>query len=160
MFADDTAIYCSSRTALDLEAKLDEDLNYVKDWLNKHRLTLNIKKSKLLLIGGQKRLKLLRQVNLKIKDENIERTGHYKYLGVVINENLTWSDHVDLICSKVSNRLRMIKRIKHLLANKSRDIIFNTIVLPIFGYADVVWGNRFNCTLTNRLQIFQNKAVK
>ncbi|PFX13649.1 putative RNA-directed DNA polymerase from transposon BS [Stylophora pistillata] len=43
LFADDTAIYCSSQTALDLEAKLNEDLNYVKDWLNKHRLTLNIK---------------------------------------------------------------------------------------------------------------------
>ena len=42
-----------------------------------------------MLIGGQKRLKLLGQVNLNINDENIERTGHYKYLGVVINENLT-----------------------------------------------------------------------
>ncbi|PFX16879.1 putative RNA-directed DNA polymerase from transposon BS [Stylophora pistillata] len=110
LFADDTAIYCSSQIAIDLEAKLDEDLNHVKDWLNKHRLTLNIKKSKLMLIGGQKRLKLLGQVNLNINDENIERTGHYKYLGVVINENLIWSDHVDLICSKVSKRLGMIKR--------------------------------------------------
>ena len=104
-----------------------------------------------MLIGGQKRLKLLGQVNLNIDDENIEQTGHYKYLGVVINENLTWSDHVDLICSKVSKRLGMIKRIKHLLPKKSREIIFNTIVLPLFDYADVVWGDRFNCTLMNRL---------
>ena len=154
LFADDTAIYCSSQTAIDLEAKLNEDLNHVKDWLNKHRLTLNIKKSKLMLIGGQKRLKLLGQVNLNIDDENIEQTGHYKYLGVVINENPTWSDHVDLICSKVSKRLGMIKRIKHLLPKKSREIIFNTIVLPLFDYADVVWGDM------NRLQIFQNKAAK
>lgn len=100
------------------------------------------------------------QVNLNINDENIERTGHYKYLGVMINENLTWSDHVDLICSKVSKCLGMIKRIKHLLPNKSREIIFYTIVLPIFDYAYIVWGDRFNCTLMNRLQIFQNKAVK
>ena len=74
--------------------------------------------------------------------------------------NLTWSDHVDLICSKFSKRLGMIKRIKHLLPKKSREIIFNTIVLPVFDYADVVWGDRFNCTLMNRLQFFQNKAVK
>lgn len=56
--------------------------------------------------------------------------------------------------------LGMIKRIKRLLPDKSREIIFNTIVLTIFDYADVMWGDRFNCTLMNRLQIFKNKGAK
>ena len=40
LFADDTVIYCSSQTAIDLEAQLNEDLNHVKDWLNKHCIDL------------------------------------------------------------------------------------------------------------------------
>ena len=75
------------------------------DWLNVHKLTLNVAKSKFMIIGSSKRLKALGTFSLQICDEFLDKANCYKYLGVIINETLTWSDHVDYISTKVNQRL-------------------------------------------------------
>ena len=49
LFADDTALYCSSDSAHDLEAMLNQDLERLAQWLHRHKLTLNVSKSKFIL---------------------------------------------------------------------------------------------------------------
>ena len=73
---------------------------------------------------------------------------------------MEWSDHIDYIHSKVAKRLGLLKRVKHLLAVKSREIMYNTMIQPILDYGDFVWGDRFNQTQMDRLQVLQNKAAK
>jgi hypothetical protein len=63
-----------------------------------------------------------------------------KYLGVTITANFTWSEHIDRISVKVNQRLGLLHRIKHLLPLNARILFYNSLVLPIFDYADVVWG--------------------
>ena len=57
LFADDTAIYCTASTAAKLQLKLNEDLTLVNDWLTTHKLTLNVSKTKLMVIAGRKNLR-------------------------------------------------------------------------------------------------------
>ena len=80
-----------------------------------HKLTLNISKSKFTLIGGSRRLKSFGSITLKIEEEEIEQVTSYKYLGVEINETLTWTDHVESIRKRVAQRLGLLQRIKHLV---------------------------------------------
>ena len=56
LFADDTAIYCSVPSSENLQTKLNEDLHRVKEWLNSHKLSLNVSKTKFMVIGGRQRL--------------------------------------------------------------------------------------------------------
>ena len=97
---------------------------------------------------------------MEIDEDPLEQVEHFKYLGVVINENLTWSDHIDSIQTKVAKRLGILKRIRHLIPRKSREIVFNTLILPILDYGDIVWGDRFNNTLMDHLQVLQNRGAK
>ena len=131
LFADDTAIYCSVPSSENLQTKLNEDLLRVKEWLNSHELSLNVSKTTFMVIGGRQRLSHMNTLDLVIDKDTIEQVDHLKYLGVIINEKLTWCDHIDYIQSKVAKRLGMLKRIKHLLPVKSRELVFNTLIFPI-----------------------------
>ena len=104
------------------------------------KLILNVAKTKLMVIGGHQCLKNVESINLVINQQSLEKANKFKYLGVIINENLNWADHVDYVQSKVSRRLGILKRIRHLLPTKTREIVFNTLILPILDYGDIVWG--------------------
>ena len=96
LFAHDTALYCSAKSSRDLQQMLNEDLASVAEWLNDHRLTMNVAKSKFMIIGSSQRLKSVGNLNLQICDEVLDKTDCYKYLAVIINETLTWGDHVTI----------------------------------------------------------------
>ena len=102
LFADDTALYCSAKSSTDLQQMLNEDLASVVEWLNDHKLTLNVAKSKFMITGSSQRLKALGTFSLQISDEFLDKVDCYKYFGVIINKTLTWSDHVDYISTKVN----------------------------------------------------------
>jgi len=81
---------------------LNRDLDRLAQWLYEHKLTLDVSKSKFMLIGGPWKLNTLEELTLTIKEKELDRVNSYKYLGVIINVNLSWTDHVDYIKTKVS----------------------------------------------------------
>ena len=74
--------------------------------------------------------------------------------------NLSWMDHVESVARKVSQRIGVLRRIKHLLPRAQRETVYNSMMLPLFDYADIVWGDRDNKVLMKSLQILQNKVAK
>jgi len=87
--------------------------------------------------------------------------GHFKYLGVMLSSMFTWSDHVEFISCKINKNLGWsLHRIKYYLPYNARLLFYNRLVLPIFDYADLVWGDKDNVTLMKELQILQNKVAK
>ena len=71
LFANDTVIYYSGKSCNEIQDKMNEDLAVVKKWLNDQRLTLNIAKSKLFLVGGKQQLKRFRDLILKIEENEL-----------------------------------------------------------------------------------------
>ena len=74
--------------------------------------------------------------------------------------DFTWSDNEEYVISKVNQRLGLLRSIKHLLPLNTLKLFYNSLVLSVFDYADLVWGDKNNVSLTNDLQILQNKAAK
>ena len=160
LYADDTVIYYSSSTIKDVESKLNTDLANTTNWFNSNLLTLNLEKSSFLLIGGPRKLKLCGEVKLVVQGKQIKRSTTTKYLGIVIHENMTWGDHIRTVCSKVNRRIGVLKQVRHILPKQELVALYNSIVLPLMDYGDLVWGDKNNKTLMMDLQIMQNKAVK
>jgi len=84
----------------------------------------------------------------------------FKYLGILISSDFTWTNHVEYMGGKINQRLGLLKRIKHLLPFGSRILFCKSLVMPLFEYADLVWGDKNNVTLMSSLQVLQNKAAK
>ena len=83
MYADDTTLTCSTENADALQVKMNSDLSKIPTWLKVNKLTLNVKKTKYMLIGSRPKLELLSH-NFRVKVNNIpmERMIVYKSLGV------------------------------------------------------------------------------
>ena len=83
-----------------------------------------------------------------------------KSLGVSIDENLTWSNHINAITKKVSSGIGSIKRISHCIPPATLYNIYHGLAQSRFDdYCSVVWGN-WAKTLPDKLQRLQNRAVR
>ena len=107
-----TVIYFSSSSANEIEhffLNKDSDLPKLFSWFSANRLTLNISKSKFILIGND--------VTAIDINSSLEST----HVGVTINKAMTWGDHADTISTKINQGLGLLKRIlRHLLPLETR----------------------------------------
>ena len=136
------------------------DLQSVMKWLVNSKLLLNVSKSKLMIIGNPRKLKQFATVQLIANDSPLERVQTFKYLGVVIDDNLSWKSHMEKLQGKVLQRLGILRRIKHLLPRHARTIFVNTMITSIMEYGSLVWGDKDNKVLMDNIQVLHNKAAK
>lgn len=118
---------------------------------------MNIKKSNYLLYAGNKRIDI--DVNLKISGENIVRADSVKYLGVLIDHNISWKDHITFIHSKISRALGIVHAVKHLLVPDTLITLYYTIIYPHLHYCNVIWGMA-NITTMKPLHILQKRIIR
>ena len=160
LYADDTVVYYSSKSVSDLEHHINADLRTVSEWFSRNLLTLNISKCKFVIFGSPQKLNRIQNILVKVEDTCIERTQSFKYLGVTLNQSMSWTDHVDAISTKINQRIGLIRRIRDVLPLQVRVTLYNTLILPLFDYGDVIWGDKNNDTIMSEQQILQNKAAK
>jgi hypothetical protein len=141
MYADDTTIVFSHNDHNLIQTVLNADLQKVKEWLDKNKLTLNTKKTKFMLFGTRRRLSKCKDVNLFLDDDKIERVQCFKYLGIWMDENMSFNSHVEKLSKKISSRIGMISRATKYLTLEYRKVLFNAMVLPYFDYCSHVWSN-------------------
>jgi len=132
----------------------------IANCLNDNKLTLDLDKTKFMLIGSDFRLCKVNSISVSVCGTEVDGVESFKYLGVVLSSKFTWSEHVDHVIPKVNQRLGLLHRIKHLLPFSARLLYYKSLVLPIVDYADMVWGDKDNAALMNNLQLRQNKAVR
>ena len=119
------------------------DLVGVAKWLDYHKLTLNLDKTKCMLIGSNRKRQSKVDLTVSILDHSISSVHSFKYLGIHISSDFTWTDHIEHLTGKVNQRLRLLKRIKHLLPFRARLLFYKSLVMALFEYADLVWSDNF-----------------
>ena len=101
MFADDTNPTLSAKTLTELELALAHELYNLSCWLKANKLSLNVAKTELMVIGSRQRLSVqCNDLQIKIDDQIIKSVGHTKSLGLTIDAHLSWSKQVEEICEK------------------------------------------------------------
>ncbi len=84
------------------------------------------------------------------------RTKSFECLGVLLDEKLSWEEHIGKICKKVGAGIAVLKRIKPFIPPDSLQMIYNAMIQPYFDYCSPLLGNRFK----DKLQKFQNRAAR
>ena len=111
-----------------------------------------------MLFGTRQKLEHCSDHRIQLHGKEIDRLSSFCYLGVTLDENLSWNEHVELICNKVSKRLGLLSRIRPYLTLKAAKCVYNCLVQPIFDYTDTVWGG-LSIGCSNSLQRLQNRAA-
>ena len=99
MYADDTTLLTSSSDPMTLEIELKQNLDMVANWFKSNHLTLNIKKTKLMMFGTWQALSKFKDISLTYDNNDIEIVDKFKYLGVVFDPHLSWCEHVNHMSS-------------------------------------------------------------
>ena len=120
LYADDAVLNCYDSNPAGLECVLNADLYSIAIWLNDNKLTLNVDKTKTMLIGSDSKLRKFNSLSVSVLDNQLDSVRSFKYLGVVLSSNFTWTEHVEHVTSKVNQRLGLLRRIKHLLPYNAR----------------------------------------
>ena len=160
MFADDTSITLSAKTVANLKLAVTSELNNLTCWLRANKLSLNVAKTELMIIGSRQRLNAqCEEINISIDNRTIKRVDHTKSLGLTIDAQLSWCKHVDEISKKMSSAIGALKRIRPFIPTDVAAQIYNALILPHFDYCSPVWDGMSGC-LSDKLQKLQNRAAR
>ena len=96
MYADDTTLYSSleNSDSNNIEREINYELEKVNLWLKANKLSLNVKKTKCMFFHKRKTLP---HINLSLNDVIIENVPKFNYLGIIIDEHLSWNSHIEMI---------------------------------------------------------------
>lgn len=159
MYADDATIYLAEPTIHELNANLELELKSVVDWINSNRLVLNVSKTTSIVIGTSYSLCSKPKLNLSINDVLIKQVEETKFLGVIIENKLSWDKHIQRVVTKMGNTVSVIKRCAKFLTQQTIKQVIQALVLSNLDYCSTVWSNT---SLGNirKLQLVQNKAAR
>ena len=160
-FADDTLLYSDFESPLCVDKVLNDELKKVTQWLNDNKLKLNCTKTKYLVFSPKSnKFNSLKSMKLCVNsNQEIERVKQYKYLGVMLDEKLTWKPHLKLIKSKLSKSLGLLYRNRRYLDKRSLMLIFHSLFCSHLSYGILCWG-RCSRSSMQPLQVLLNKAIK
>ena len=161
MYADDTQITVTSESVSELERILNRDMENIGLWLRANRLAANTTKTEFMVIASNYRLnQLLHDPQIKLDQQVIKRVTKAKLLGVIVDEKLSWGDHInDIVVPKVLKGLQMLRALRPLLSVPQMASLYNTLVLPHFDYCSSLWGN-LGKVLRDKVQKLQNRAAR
>jgi hypothetical protein len=158
LFADDALFYVYGKDLNEVNIKLQNCIKSVEDWYQSNKLTLNAKKSNVMLVHNSNRI-INKSLNITVNTTKLDQVDHVKYLGVWLDEKLQWHHHINSICKKTNKKLAMLNRVSEFLPQSSLLSIYKSFIMPTFDYADTIWHpcNKF---LSHKVQVLQNRAAR
>jgi len=164
-FADDTTIYVSDSNIDSLFNKANILVNSLFKWFCSNRLSLNPNKTKYIVIRPPSLKGDLSKKHILIDNTLLYRIGKNcdekaaKFLGILIDENLTWKHHLTHINKKVSRALFSLKQVKHFLPKQCMKTLYYSLIHSHLSYGILVWGNATQSAL-HQTTLLQKRAIR
>ena len=132
LFADDTNLFCSGKDIHELELTVNTELTRIQEWLTLNQLTLNIKKSNFIIFKSNKK-RLNRQLHLQLSGNELKRVEESKFLGVVIDQHLTWKKHIEYVTKKIVRTSGLLCRIRFYINQSLLKMLYIYVICRLGG---------------------------
>ena len=156
-FADDTNIFFEHSNLATLQRIVNKELKKLSLWLNANRLALNISKTNFVIFAAKN--KPLSTVTILLNKKAIEEKKYVKYLGVLIDSQLTFKYHISGVTKKLSQITGTMSRIRNYVDSDTCKLVYNGLGYSKLLYGLPVWGNADEVHIKN-IVILQKKAVR
>ena len=148
-------IYHSSPCNLNTCVEICEDLTELDRWCDQNKMHINYQKTKFMCFGTWKTLKDAGPLSINVNGEPIEKVTTYKYLGVVMDERLTFNDHVKKTIKCASHKLFLLRKVRPMLTTYAALQLFKAMILPVIEYGNILYDTASK-QLLSKLQTIQN----
>ena len=158
LFADDTSIFYSHSNPKILESVLNNELKNIEVWLRCNKLSVNVKKTTYLIFKPWQK-KFNHNFSFSLGGQRLTQTNATKFLGVYIDEHLTWKYHISYLCKQISKSIGMLFRSRFYLSSKTKLTLYYSLIYPYITYCNSTWSSTYVTNL-NRIYCLQKRAVR
>lgn len=159
-FADDTAILFQDETWAKVKLVAEQGLRTISEWLGSNLLTLNLNKTKYVTFSIKNSLQPSELLKLKIHNNvcvddqkcncfTLSSTCSIKYLGVDIDQNLNWKNHIGNLKARIRKLIPIFKRLRNLRDPKTNKTVYSTLCQSLVTYGISAWGGAKRTILLN-----------
>ena len=138
-----------------MSEQINAELRNIQEWLNIDKLSPNVSKTKYMIFHHHQRNIKTITPTLKINCEPVETVTEFNFLGLTIDENLSWKPHIQKISNKIARTLGIMCRLKNFLPTDILRILYNSLILPHLQYSILSWGFK-----RGRLEKLQKRAIR
>ena len=158
LFADDSNLFLSGKDPDELIRTMNTELLHIVKWLQVNKLSINLKKTHFMLFRKRKTAISLKE-KLIINGKKISQVQKTKFLGVMIDHNLTFIQHMKFMKGKIARAHGLLNRGKKFFNKNTMKTLYNVFMLPYFMYCIEVWGRNCNKYLHN-IVVMQKNALR
>ena len=160
LFADDTNVFIQNSQIESLYNDAEHVLMYLDKWFKANKLTLNIEKTNFIIFTtADKRKKLNIPNTLKLNNIMINRTDQAKYLGLIIDEELSWKHHIDMLCNRIRRFFPSFYVLRNYVNKDHAKSIYYATLHSRIKYGIALYGAA-DKNIIEPLQILQNKLLR
>ena len=162
LYADDTAVSYTSANPKLITTKLQQMCEILEKWFGKWRISINPTKSAAVLFTRRPGKKNRNVGSVKMFGEKIPWVSETRYLGLILDERLTWKPHIEHVRNKALGGMAALRPItgrRSKLSLKNKVLLYTSMIRPIMTYAAPVWGYA-RPKLIERLQVVQNRILR
>ena len=156
-FVDDTNLLHFSKSVNKLNKYINLDMKNLTDWLNANKISLNVKKTELVIFKHKKK-KLECPIRIKLSRKRLYPSNSIRYLGVKIDENLNWKDHIHDIATRLNRANALLFKIRNYVNFNTLKSIYFAIFDSHINYANLIRGQNVNSAF--RIATLQKKAIR
>ena len=162
-FADDTCIiYANNFPNLKMktfETVLNTELKSTAEWLKSNRLSLNEKKSKLLIYHSKRKKIDYKSFSIKLNNVKLNPELNVKYLGMLIDKFLSWDDHIHNLGKTLSRSNGILSKLRHYLPKETLISVYYATFHSYLIYGCLNWSQA-NATSIEKINILQKKCLR
>ena len=142
-----------------MQSGLTDDLEGVNKWMKDNKLKLNVKKTQLIVLSKKRRACELENVEVKLERQSLTRKDTVKYLGVWVDDKLTWQKHIEETRKKCFRNLAQLRKLRDILPEREKKKVYRALILPHVDYCCVLW---MECRkeLIEKVERIQNYAMR
>ena len=143
MFADDTNLFYSHRNIKTLFYTVNKELEHINEWFKSNKLSLNVRKTNYIFFHKKRKKDdiPLKLPELLINNNRIDRVNSTKFLGIILNEHLSWENHINIIENKISKNSGLIYKAQHLLSKANLLSLYYSFIHCYLNYGNIAWAS-------------------
>ena len=157
-FADDTNLLCSHKDPKMLRKMMNNDLRSLFTWLCANRLSLNVSKTEFIIFKPP-RIQLRERITLKLNGTTLYESQKIKYLGLIMDDKLTWSSHIHELSKKINKSIGILYKLKNLCPDSVLMSIYFSLIHSQISYGLLVWGTAKD-NIVNQIIKLQKRALR
>ena len=155
MFADDTNLLYSNKNVKELFYNTNQDLINIAKWFEANKISLNTNKTKYIFFHNKSQEDYipLKIPDLLITNNKIERLKHIKFLGLIIDENLTWECHIKTLGTQISKTIGLMFRVRPLLNQNCLKQLYFSLIHSYLSYGNIAWASNYSTKLSKLFKL-------